>query len=768
MAAGLAVFGLSPMLTAQARVLPPAGGQLTWSQALPRLRPPPLEYASAVYDSDNGTVVLFGGVETNGDLSDTTWVWAHSDWTAYSASQIQAPPAREMASMAFDPELHKLILFGGQGAGGQLLDDTWAWNGASWYQLTAGPDDIPSPRQAAGLAYDRNGSLVLFGGTGYQSTAAVQTSGGPAGSTASPGPEAGGTAETVGPALAAGTAPGSGSSGASGAGSSGAGAAGAAGGTGAPATTSGASATRAASGVGDAATAGGLLPAARPAGGRGGTVSSQVLGSGAGSSRTPARKPTGTARSGAGRAVSPAVTPATSVPLAAAATASTPAPAWAPLVGQPVGPDPALGPAARASGTATLATGAVSAGSGTSTPTDLAAVSSAPAAGIAPTTAPTTSAVGPNGAGPLVALGDTWLWTSSGWVEVRAGAPAGSGRTKPSSPPARSGAAMSYDSATGDVVLFSGESGPVGSGSADLLSDTWLWNGSSWSQPKTKTEPPPRSGGASTDDPNLGGVLLLGGSGATGPLAGNWVWSDNGWSKLSTTAAMPPLEGLTAAFSSALGEVVAFGGATSGNQVLGDTFLLGTAQQTSPGSGSQTSSPTPTPAAGGIGTPPTTSTPSASSAITPASGGGSGGSTPATAPLTIDLSAIRAGGRLTLSGGGFRPGTTVSITFHSKPDLLATVKANAAGRFTATVTIPAKAAKGTHHLMASGLNAAGRLAELEASVRILGGSGSSGPTAVETGVMLAAALGIPLAAWLSMSGYAWIRRKNRRPASRPV
>ena len=262
MAAGLAVFGLSPMLTAQARVLPPAGGQLTWSQALPRLRPPPLEYASAVYDSDNGTVVLFGGVETNGDLSDTTWVWAHSDWTAYSASQIQAPPAREMASMAFDPELHKLILFGGQGVGGQLLDDTWAWNGASWYQLTAGPDDIPSPRQAAGLAYDRNGSLVLFGGTGYQSTAAVQTSGGPAGSTASPGPEAGGTAETVGPALAAGTAPGSGSSGASGAGSSGASGAGAAGSTGAgaadsagaPATTSGASATRAASGVGDAAT----------------------------------------------------------------------------------------------------------------------------------------------------------------------------------------------------------------------------------------------------------------------------------------------------------------------------------------------------------------------------------------------------------------------------------------------------------------------------------------------------------------------------------
>ena len=279
----------------------------------------------------------------------------------------------------------------------------------------------------------------------------------------------------------------------------------------------------------------------------------------------------------------------------------------------------------------------------------------------------------------------------------------------------------------------------------------------------------PRSGGASTDDPNLGGVLLLGGGGAKGPLGGNWVWSNSGWSDLTTAAVIPPLEGLAAAFSSAIGEVVAFGGATSGSQVLGDTFLLGTAQPTQSGSGSQTSSSTPTVPGGRSGIPPTTSTTAASSStITSAPGGGRGGATPATAPLTVDLSAVRAGGRLVLSGGGFRPGTIVSITFHSKPDLLATVRANAAGRFTASVAIPAKVGRGTHHLVASGLNAAGRLAELEASVRILGGSGSSSPTAVETGVMLAVAVGIPVAAWLSMSGYGWLRRRTRRPAGRPV
>ena len=446
-----------------------------------------------------------------------------------------------------------------------------------------------------------------------------------------------------------------------------------------------------------------------------------------------------------------------------------PRPCLGPAGRPTVGPDPALGPAARTSGTAALAAGAVSAGSGTSTPTDLAAVSSAPAVGIAPTTVPTTSAAGPNGAGPLVALGDTWLWTSSGWVEVRAGQPAASGRAKPSSPPARSGAAMSYDSATGDVVLFSGESGPVGSGSADLLSDTWLWNGSSWSQPKTKTEPPPRSGGASTDDPNLGGVLLLGGSGATGPLAGNWVWSDNGWSKLSTTAAMPPLEGLTAAFSSALGEVVAFGGATSGSQVLGDTFLLGTAQPTRRGQDRR-------PARRPLRPP---------------------GSVRHPAHHFHDRCLLlhhhiriwrrpgwrnpgyRPPHRRPLSGPGRRPtGRSPAGAFARErpcrsPSTPSPTFWRPSGPMPPADSRPPwpsrpRPRRGTHHLMASGLNAAGRLAELEASVRILGGSGSSSPTAVETGVMLAVAVGIPVAAWLSMSGYGWLRRRTRRPAGRPV
>jgi hypothetical protein len=146
---------------------------LAWSTISPPAAPPPLAYASAVYDSDNKTIVLFGGASQDGSLSNDTWVWNGSTWTDYPASATQAPPPRQLASMAFDPGLHQLILFGGQGPNGQLLGDTWAWNGASWYQQSS-PTGSPSPgpRAAAAMAYAGSDHLLLFGGMGLTATGA--------------------------------------------------------------------------------------------------------------------------------------------------------------------------------------------------------------------------------------------------------------------------------------------------------------------------------------------------------------------------------------------------------------------------------------------------------------------------------------------------------------------------------------------------------------------------------------------------------------------
>ena len=154
---------------------PPAAGDspvspLAWSTISPPTAPPALEYASAVYDSDNKTIVLFGGERQDGGLSNDTWVWNGSTWTDYPATAIQAPPARRLASMAFDPSLHQLILFGGEGPDGELLGDTWAWNGASWYQQAGTPS--PGARASAAMAYAGSDQLVLFGGLGLTSAGA--------------------------------------------------------------------------------------------------------------------------------------------------------------------------------------------------------------------------------------------------------------------------------------------------------------------------------------------------------------------------------------------------------------------------------------------------------------------------------------------------------------------------------------------------------------------------------------------------------------------
>ncbi|HMC39270.1 MAG TPA: kelch repeat-containing protein, partial [Acidimicrobiales bacterium] len=149
---------------------------LQWTPDQPRSSPPPLAYAAAAYDGDTAAVVLFGGVEGNGTLSDRTWIWNGSTWDQAPVNG-QQPAARETASLAFDPTLHQLILFGGRGADGTLLDDTWAWNGAAWVLAGSPTQPAPDPREGASLAYDRSGDLVLFGGNGYAPpTGATSTS----------------------------------------------------------------------------------------------------------------------------------------------------------------------------------------------------------------------------------------------------------------------------------------------------------------------------------------------------------------------------------------------------------------------------------------------------------------------------------------------------------------------------------------------------------------------------------------------------------------
>ncbi len=427
---------------------------LIWSTLSPPVNPPALAFACAVYDSDSKTVVLFGGVKPDGALSSDTWVWNGSTWTDYPGSEVQAPPAREMAAMAFDAKLHQLILFGGKGAGGQLLGDTWAWNGASWYDesgRTTGPG--PSARAGAAMAYDAAGDLVLFGGTGGAGGAD------PSGTTASPDPTAN-PDPTASPDPTAGPDP-----------------------TASPDPTGS---------VG--------VPALPPTSSDTSSVSpTTALGAATTVAPTVATDATSPHHGRKTRRARPHLS--RSFPVVGVASSVT---ALALDVGvQARSPATRLAAVASASTTMLGDTWLWTADGWTVAPGPGPTPRTGAALGFDPAANVTVLFGGESAAahrGSFKALADTWIWNGQAWDRPVLAA----------TPPARDGAAMAPDTSTGGLVLF------AGSGNSGDLGDTWFWNGRSWAPADTTGSLSPRVGAATAFDGATGKVLVFGGAGPGG------------------------------------------------------------------------------------------------------------------------------------------------------------------------------------------------------------------------------------------------------------
>lgn len=145
------------------RALPPAG------------QPPLLAGSCVAHDAIRGVTVVFGGseqippaatdtephyrrVEDVWELSGTSWSTHHADLR---------PEPRSGCKMAYDGARGRVVMFGGNTsteAGWERdLDDTWAWDGASWTEIV--PAVRPLRRAGAALVYDSaRDRVVLFGG----------------------------------------------------------------------------------------------------------------------------------------------------------------------------------------------------------------------------------------------------------------------------------------------------------------------------------------------------------------------------------------------------------------------------------------------------------------------------------------------------------------------------------------------------------------------------------------------------------------------------
>lgn len=174
---------------------------------------------------------------------------------------------------------------------------------------------------------------------------------------------------------------------------------------------------------------------------------------------------------------------------------------------------------------------------------------------------------------------DTWTFDGSTWTKQAAAS---------ASPPGyRSLAGMAYDAATGQTVLYGGFADQA------ELGDTWTFDGTTWTQQKPATSPPPLSGASLVYDPALQKVVLYGGEGSD-PQTGEpklfdqtWTWDGTTWAQLTPASSPPPLYEAGAIWDPDLGGVLlAAGQGDGGPGVFGtehDAWLFdGTAWQRQP------------------------------------------------------------------------------------------------------------------------------------------------------------------------------------------
>jgi hypothetical protein len=147
-------------------------------------------------------------------------------------------------------------------------------------------------------------------------------------------------------------------------------------------------------------------------------------------------------------------------------------------------------------------------------------------------------------------LNDTWTWDGSTWK-----------KENPSvTPTARSQAAMAYYPTAGNTMLSGGLT------SAGVASDTWVWDGQNWLEVKPPASVPPARYGAGLGySPLDGGLVLYGGrtyqANQIVPLDDTWIWNGSSWSQafpVTTPKMTDEIAGMT--YDTALNAVALIGG----------------------------------------------------------------------------------------------------------------------------------------------------------------------------------------------------------------
>jgi hypothetical protein len=138
---------------------------------------------------------------------------------------------------------------------------------------------------------------------------------------------------------------------------------------------------------------------------------------------------------------------------------------------------------------------------------------------------------------------DTWEWDGSGWTRVETA----------NSPPARQRASLSFDSTRNTLVLYGGDQNGIPS------ADTWEYNGSNWQHIPTANNPGPRTEASIAYDPFRQQTVLFGGTTSGGPSGSRdetWLYNGSNWTQASSANTPPARMAQVSAWSASRGSVM--------------------------------------------------------------------------------------------------------------------------------------------------------------------------------------------------------------------
>jgi len=152
-----------------------------WSQVMTKgAAPAPRFGHTAVYDSINNRMIVFGGAEgRSSPCENDIWILTNASGrsgggtTAWTQLQVtgNAPAPRTLHGAVYDPNTNVMITYGGQDCFSTVFDDVWVLSNAngiggtpSWTQLSTSGTQPPASEIGQSVAYDpSSNTLITFG-----------------------------------------------------------------------------------------------------------------------------------------------------------------------------------------------------------------------------------------------------------------------------------------------------------------------------------------------------------------------------------------------------------------------------------------------------------------------------------------------------------------------------------------------------------------------------------------------------------------------------